>query len=79
MNSRLCDRNQRRSLLLQRLIKTNRCATGAGTRGERSRGVVYKRVDMDENSSVDLLEDWKMHSRRSLVVKCSKNVEFAIL
>lgn len=39
VNSRLCDRNQRRSLLLQRLIKTNRCGTGAGTRGERSRGV----------------------------------------
>lgn len=42
VNSRLCDRNQRRSLLLQRLIKTNRCATDAGTRGERSRGVVYR-------------------------------------
>lgn len=56
VNSRLCDRNQRRSLLLQRLIKTNRCATGAGTCGERSRGVGC-RIE-DENSSVDLPEDW---------------------
>lgn len=80
VNSRLCDRNQRRSLLLQRLIKTNRCATGAGTRGERSRGVACRIEGRCGRKFVGRsaggLNRKISNAFSKIVVKCSKNIEF---